>query len=59
MKQHSAEKNTVLTEDVSLRKFDREKVMSTHSVDGKSRVKIIEQSKDLDSKFSHGKKVFL
>lgn len=57
--QHAIDTPPSKSDEPSTRSFDREKDMSSHRVDGKNRQKIIEQSKELDSKFSHGKKVFL
>lgn len=57
--QYTGEKTNEIIEDMGARKFDREKDMTSHRKDGKTRNKMIEESKELDSKFSHGKKVFL
>ncbi|KAI8849748.1 hypothetical protein BC829DRAFT_391085 [Chytridium lagenaria] len=47
-------------EDVSKRRFDRDKDLGARRIDSSSRQKLMEQAGQLDSKFSHGsKKTFL
>jgi hypothetical protein len=46
-------------EDLSKRKFDREKDMASRRIDPKRRQDMIEGAAKLDSKFSHGSRTFL
>ncbi|KAI9204929.1 uncharacterized protein BJ171DRAFT_91926 [Polychytrium aggregatum] len=46
-------------DDVSKRGFDRERDMKSHRIDPKKRQEIIDKSKDLGDRFSHGKKSYL
>ncbi|KAI9099866.1 hypothetical protein DFS34DRAFT_592759 [Phlyctochytrium arcticum] len=46
-------------EDISKRKFDREKDFATRRIDTKKRSEMVDQARKLDSKFGHGRKTFL